>query len=96
MVEVVQEVEDLQEDFKQTYLSVFIYIYLHINFTLLFTDLVVCVILLVKGYVFMDKEWLKYWQKVEDLETEEIKEEEKNTPVEEAKELYKSVLTDDN
>jgi len=44
----------------------------------------------------MDKEWLKYWQEVEDLETEEIKEEEKNIPVEEAKELYKSVLTDEN
>lgn len=45
----------------------------------------------------MDKDWLKYWQKVEDLEMEEeVVEETKNIPVEEAKDLYKSVLNDEN
>lgn len=48
----------------------------------------------------MDKEWLKYWQKVEDLEVDEKEEKEKeklsNLNVDEAKELFKSVLDDDN
>lgn len=49
----------------------------------------------------MDKEWLKYWQKIEDLEVDdkEAKEQEKNTNekyLEEAKDLYKAVLDDDN
>lgn len=44
----------------------------------------------------MDKEWLKYWQEVEDLEMDENIEEEKNISVEEAKDLYKTVLNDDN
>lgn len=45
----------------------------------------------------MDKDWLKYWQKVENLEMEEeVVEEAKNILVEEAKDLYKSVLNDEN
>ena len=44
----------------------------------------------------MDKDWLKYWQKIEGLETEEEEKEEKNIPVEEAKDMYKSVLDEEN
>ena len=48
----------------------------------------------------MDKEWLKYWQKVEDLEVDEKEEIEKerinNLGLEKAKDLFKSVLSDDN
>lgn len=48
----------------------------------------------------MDKEWLKYWQKVEDLEVDETEEKERekinNLGVEEAKDLFKSFLSDDN
>lgn len=52
----------------------------------------------------MDKEWLKYWQKVENLEhgeedDEELmnaSEKEKEQNLEEAKDLYKIVLDDDN
>lgn len=49
----------------------------------------------------MDKEWLEYWQKVEDLEVDEKEQLEKdknNTDksLEEAKDLYKSVLEDSN
>ena len=48
----------------------------------------------------MDKEWLKYWQKVEDLEVDEYEESdlEKTCDInlEGAKDLYKSVLNDSN
>ena len=52
----------------------------------------------------MDKEWLQYWKEIENLETDnnendknvDIIEKEKNKPLKEAKDLYKSVLTDDN
>ena len=48
----------------------------------------------------MDKEWLKYWQKVEDLDVEEYEESdlEKTCDInlEGAKDLYKSVLNDSN
>jgi len=48
----------------------------------------------------MDNEWLKYWQKVEDLEFDENEEKELNLSgsesLEEAKDLFKSVLNDDN
>lgn len=48
----------------------------------------------------MDKDWLKYWQKVEDLEVDEYEESEleKNCDInlEGAKDLYKSVLNDSN
>jgi len=48
----------------------------------------------------MDKEWLKYWQKVENLEIDEKEEQERekinNLGVEEAKDLFKSVFSDDN
>ncbi|MBQ7105746.1 MAG: hypothetical protein IJN90_07810 [Bacilli bacterium] len=48
----------------------------------------------------MDKEWLKYWQKVEDLEVEEYEESELEKTcdinLEGAKDLYKSVLNDNN
>ncbi len=62
------------------------------------------VIFSLKGYVIMDKEWLKYWQKVENLEhgeedDEELmnaSEKEKEQNLEEAKDLYKIVLDDDN
>lgn len=48
----------------------------------------------------MDKDWLKYWRKVEDLEVDEKEEKERekinNLGVEEAKDLFKSVLDSDN
>lgn len=48
----------------------------------------------------MDKEWLKYWQKVEDLEVDEKEERERekanNFGVEQARDLYKTVLSEDN
>lgn len=48
----------------------------------------------------MDKDWLKYWQKVEDLEVDEKEEMEKekliNSGLEQAKDLFKSVLDDSN
>lgn len=51
----------------------------------------------------MDKEWLKYWQKVEDLELGENdeaelgnkpKEKPKEEDLKEAQDLYKTVLSD--
>ena len=44
----------------------------------------------------MDKEWLKYWQQVEDLENDEVSLDEVDLSLEEAKDLYKTVLDDDN
>ena len=44
----------------------------------------------------MDKEWLKYWQKVEDLENDEVSLDEVDSSLEEAKDLYKTILDDDN
>ncbi len=44
----------------------------------------------------MDKEWLKYWQQVEDLENDEVILEDVDLSLEEAKDLYKTVLDDDN
>ena len=44
----------------------------------------------------MDKEWLKYWQQVEDLENDEVSLDEVDSSLEEAKDLYKTVLYDDN
>jgi len=44
----------------------------------------------------MDKEWLKYWQQVEDLENDEVSLDEVDSSLEEAKDLYKTVLDDDN
>ena len=48
----------------------------------------------------MDKDWLKYWQKVEDLEVDEYEESELEKKcdinLEGAKDLYKSVLNDSN
>jgi hypothetical protein len=50
----------------------------------------------VKGFVVMDKEWLKYWQQVEDLENDEVVLEDVDSSLEEAKDLYKAVLDDNN
>ena len=44
----------------------------------------------------MDKEWLKYWQQVEDLENDEVILEDVDSSLEEAKDLYKTVLDDNN
>lgn len=44
----------------------------------------------------MDKEWLKYWQQVEDLENDEVVLEDVDSSLEEAKDLYKTVLDDNN
>ena len=72
------------------------YIGLQTNFVLLFTSFFRCVIFQVKGFVVMDKEWLKYWQQVEDLENDEVSLDEVDSSLEEAKDLYKTVLDDDN
>ena len=72
-------------------------------FTYCFTILFTYGILVVKGFVYMDKEWLKYWQKVEDLELGENdeaelgnkpKEKPKEEELKEAQDLYKTVLSD--
>ncbi len=44
----------------------------------------------------MDKEWLKYWQQVEDLENDEAILDDVDLSLEEAKDLYKTVLDDNN
>ena len=46
----------------------------------------------------MDKEWIKYWEKAENLENTNIidQEEEKSENIEQAKDLYKSVLSDNS
>ncbi len=46
----------------------------------------------------MDREWLKYWEKAENLENTNIitQEEEKRDDIEQAKDLYKSVLNDNS
>ena len=44
----------------------------------------------------MDKEWLKYWQQVEDLENDDVVLDDVDLSLEEAKDLYKTVLDDDN
>ncbi len=47
--------------------------------------------------IALDREWIKYWEKLEDLESneEEIEKEDKDAKVEVAEDLYESILEED-